>query len=201
MCPVDTASLIQKIQRLRAAVGAAEDRDLSKYAPKLVAVAEGYQARQDFSGGLTEPAIHNLAAGVIRSISDLYDNLRKWAAAYGRDKDDVDAAVNQCAELALVMDLANFDKHGGHDRDGGWSGKSPELRNVKRVLQVTGTAASVPFGLRRAAHGGLEPFGGDGGKVVVSGDVVTNDAKLLDLQYVLLKAIQAWETLFQQFGL
>jgi hypothetical protein len=142
-----------------------------------------------------------LAASVIRSISDLYDYLRKWAAANGQNKSAVDTAVNQCAELALVMDLANFDKHGGHDRNGGWSCKAPELRNVKRAMQVIGTAATAPLGFRRAAHGGLEPFGGDGGKVVVCGDVVTNDGKLLDLQYVLLKAIERWEQLFQQFGL
>jgi len=73
------------------------------------------------------------------------------------------------------MDLANLDKHGGPDRNGGWSGKAPQLKNVKRVMQVTGTSAMAPLGLRRAAHGGLEPFGGDGGKVVVAGDVVLND--------------------------
>lgn len=198
---MDTTTLIQKIQRLRAAVGTSEDRDLSKYAAQLVPMKGGFTARQDFSGGITEPELQNLSAGIIRSISDLYDHLRKWAAAHGRDKNQVDAAIKQCGELAIIMDLANLDKHGGHDRNGGWSGKAPQLKNVKRVLQVTGTSATAPLGLRRAAHGGLEPFGGDGGKMVVAGEVVLNDGKSLHLPGVQQKAIDAWERLFQQFGL
>jgi hypothetical protein len=89
----------------------------------------------------------------------------------------------------------------GHDRNGGWSGKAPQLKNVKRVLQVTRTSSTAPLGLRRAAHGGLEPFGGDGGKVVVASEVVLNDGKSLHLPGVQQKAIDARERLFQQFGL
>jgi hypothetical protein len=197
---MDTATLVQKIQRLHAAVGSTEDRDISKYLGLVIKPGE-YLARQDFSGGLGDPEIHNLAAGVIRSISDLRDHLKVWAAANGRDKGAVDSTIKQCQELALIMDLANFDKHGKHDREGGWSGKAPQLKDVKRYLTVTGDARSVPFGLRPSALGGLEPFGGDGGKVIVSGDVVLNDGKILSLMYLQQKAIEAWQRLFQQFGI
>jgi hypothetical protein len=36
----------------------------------------------------------------------------------GSPKDDVDQAVRGSQELAIIMDLANYDKHGGHDRRG-----------------------------------------------------------------------------------
>ena len=67
-------------------------------------------------------------------------------------------------------------------------------------MQVMGTAATAPLGLKRAAHGGLEPFGGDGGKVVVAGDIVTVHGDSFYMPYVQLRAVEAWEKLFRQFG-
>ena len=197
---METTQLIQKIERLRAALGEAEDADLSKWKAALEPVPElpgVVRLRHDFSGGLSKPQIENIVWTVTRSIADMYDHLRKWASAHGHEKEAVDRAVAGCFELALVIDLATYDKHGGHDRKGGRSKALSRLQNVSRRAMVSATY-KAPGQVVGMAIGldGVEPVGADRAAIVATGEIVLRDGRVLDLEYVQQKAVTAWEELF-----
>jgi hypothetical protein len=198
---MDTNRLIGKIERMRAAIGVAQDKDLGKYPPKIVQTANMISMSHDFSGGLTQAEIENMTWAVIRAISDLYDHLRKWARANGHNKDAVDGAVRGSFELALVIDLANFDKHGGHDRDGGKTGASPLLENIRRAVRMRTEATPGAMAGVRLTPTGIQPIGDPKGlAVIVTGDIKLKDGRALELEYVQTRAMEAWEQLLAQFG-
>jgi hypothetical protein len=99
---MDTGQIVGKIARLRAAIGMAADPDFQKFKPTMVRTKDRVGFVYNFSGGLTQAQIENLAWDVIRAISDLKDHLRKWAHANGRSKDAVDDAVKSSRELSIV---------------------------------------------------------------------------------------------------
>ena len=160
------------------------------------------RVRHDFSGGLSKAQIENIVWTVTRSIADIRDHLRKWASAHGHDKDAVDRVIADFFELALVMDLANFDKHGSHDRNGGRSKAFPRLQNVSRRAMVSGTGMPPGgvVGMNIGLHG-VTTIGADRAAIVASGDIVLQDGRVLDLEAVQQKALAAWEGLFSLFRL
>jgi hypothetical protein len=197
---MDTSQLIAKIERLRASIGAAEDRDLSRVKATVTQTPSLISVRHDFSGGLTQAQIDNMAWGVIRAIADLKDHLNGWAAANGHPRNAGDVAVQSCIELALVVDLANFDKHGAHDRNGGQSSLFPELRNLRRGLRITTTAVpGAVAGMQLLPTGEIRTVGD--AAVTILGDVCLRDGRQIEIGYVQQRAIEAWEKAFGQFGL
>jgi hypothetical protein len=72
---------INKIERLRAAIGAARDPDLSKIKAKVFREEGRVRFQHDFSAGMAKAQVENQLWTVVRSIADLADHLRKWAAA------------------------------------------------------------------------------------------------------------------------
>jgi hypothetical protein len=198
---MDTTELMMKVRRLRAATGDSEELDLSKFPPSFVQTESGIQLRSDFSGGFSQEQLENIAFGIIRAISDLYDHLRKWARANGRDEKAVDETIRGSRELQLIMDLATLDKHGGHDRSGGRSGARPRLVNVKRVFEMTTRAREGSFIGFSVTPEGIRTFGDGKAAVVVSGEVVDDNGKSLVLSYVQQRAIQHWEELMARWGI
>jgi hypothetical protein len=99
------------------------------------------------------------------------------------------------------MDLANSDKHGGHDRQGGqWSGTWPELKNIGRGLRITtGAAPGAMAGMQMLPNGDIRTFGDTA--ITVLGEVELRDGRKLDIGYVQRRAIEAWEELLRRFGL
>jgi hypothetical protein len=197
---MNASQLIAKIERLRAAVHVAEERDVASAKVKIMETPDQVEMRHDFRGGLSDPQVQNLAWQIIRSIADLKDHLRAWAAANGKSN-DVDQAVRGSQELAIIMDLANHDKHGGHDRQGGqWSGTSPELKNIRRGLRITtGAAPGAMAGMQILPNGDIRTFGDSA--LTVLGEVELRDGRKLEIGYVQQRAIEAWEDLFGRFGL
>jgi hypothetical protein len=198
---MNAASLIAKIERLRAAVDAAEERDVASVKVEITHTPDRIEMRHDFRGGMADPEIQNLAWQIIRSIADLKDHLRAWAAANGKPKDEVDKAVRSSQELAVLMDLANYDKHGGHDRHGGqWSGTWPELKNIRRGLRITtGAAPGAMAGMQILPNGEIRTVGDTA--ITVLGEIELRDGRKLEIGYVQQRAIEAWEDLFHRFGL
>ena len=54
------------------------------------------------------------------------------AGQNGQDKAKVDRAIDSCLDMQIVQDLSNNDKHGYPLRNGGRSGKSPQLIEINR---------------------------------------------------------------------
>jgi hypothetical protein len=197
---VDTSQLIGKIERLRAAIGEARDADLTKIHAVITQTPETVTVRHDFAGEFTRPQVENLAWAIIRAIADLQDHVKKWAAAHGHPKTAVDLAVTSCPELAIVIDLANYDKHGDHNRNGGRSKSFPVLRNLRRGLQVSTSAMpGAVAAIQLLPTGGIKTIGD--AAVVVLGEVALRDGRQLEIGYVQQRAVEAWEKLLEQFGL
>jgi hypothetical protein len=198
---VNASQLIAKIERLRAAVHVAEERDVASVKVKITQTPDRVEMHHDFRGELSDSQIQNLAWQIIRSIADLKDHLRAWASANGQPKDEIDQAVRGSQELAIIIDLANYDKHGGHDRQGGqWSGTWPELKNIRRGLRITtGATPGAMAGMQILPNGDIRTFGDTA--ITVLGEIELRDGRKLDIGYVQQRAIEAWEQLLLRFGL
>jgi hypothetical protein len=198
---INAFQIVAKIERLRAAFQVAEEKDVASAKVKITETPDRIEMHHDFRGGFSDSQIQNLAWQIIRSIADLKDHLRAWAAANGKSKDDVDQTVRGSPELAIIMDLANLDKHGSHDRQGGqWSGTWPELKNIRRGLRITtGAAPGAMAGMQILPNGEIRTFGDTA--ITVLGEVELRNGSKLDIGYVQQRAIEAWEGLFGRFGL
>jgi len=156
--------------------------------------------RHDFQGGLTRAEIENMASNVNRAIADLKDYVNKWATAHGHPRDAGEVVVQSSLELSLIVDLTNFDKHGGHGRNGGSSKLFPELKNLRRGLRITAGGAPGAMAMMQVLPTGAINTVGDAA-VTVLGDVCLRDGRQIEMGYVQQPAIEAWEEVFRQFGL
>lgn len=186
-----------RIERLYSAVGATAEPNVSRFRPYVRRAEKGFFAFQDFRGGLSEAQIHNLAQTAIHNVASLRDHLRRHLSPLKRE-DVVDAAMRRCDELLVVYDLWNLEKHGGHTRSGGWSGKSPRLTEVDRSLRLStgpGPNSTVAVvGMTPRVHA----TGGGSANVVVTGTIVDGaGAAVGDLYEFLSKAVAAWERLLE----
>lgn len=193
----------QRISRIYAAIGAIEETDPRKLKATVIQTEKINAFFQDFRSGLSDDELSNQAHTVIHNIANLRDHLRRWAAQNGQDKAKVDQTVENCLELQVMQDLSNNDKHGYPPRDGGRSGKSPQVIDVNRVMRLQTQAKKGSMIAMTIGAGGVPKFIGDGSaKAVVTGDVVDNAKNRIgDLYEMTSKAVEAWERLLVEFGL
>lgn len=137
----------------------------------------------------------NLIHSAISLIAHLPDHLRRLAKNLGRNPAEIDELIESCPEAAILIDLANREKHGA-PRDGGRSGRAPELRNVTRHLRLstgpaTGSGVQVSF-----TPAGPQVRGSGSAAVILTADVIASDGTPLgDLHAILHDALKAWEKL------
>jgi hypothetical protein len=86
--------LIFRIQRLYAAIGATEETDIGKFKARVINDGRLRGIYQDWSGGLSDEELSNIAHSLIHNIANLKGHLRKWAHRNGKDKIKVDDAFN-----------------------------------------------------------------------------------------------------------
>jgi hypothetical protein len=104
-----------------------------------------------------------------------------------------------------MIDLANFDKHGEHDKvKGQRSKKSPRLLNVRGAMQITTRAGDLGeggwTGIQLTPQG-AKPFGTGKTAVIITGDIVDEAGKpILELNFAQTAAVEAWEALFGRLG-
>ena len=195
--------ILLRINRIYAAIGEIEEDDPQKLKATVIQTDKIQAIFQDFRAGLGDDDLLNQAYSVIHNIANLRDHLRRWASRHGQDKKKVDEAVDGCPELQIIKDLSNNDKHGYPPRDGGNSGRSPQLVEINRVMRLQTQARKGSSVVMTIGAGGVPKFIGDGtGKAVVTGDVVdNNNEKIGDLYDIVSKAVEAWEVLLAEFGL
>jgi hypothetical protein len=194
--------LTHRIRRIYAAIDAVEERDLSKLVAKLINSGQVIGFYQNFSGGLRDEDLANIAHSLIHNIANLQDHLRRWAAHNGRDKTKVDDAFKNSPVLQVIKDLSNNDKHGYLPRGGGHSGNAPQIVKIRRQLQMTTKAekgASVTVTLDPR---GVPQVSGLGtAKAIITADIMDRNGNLIgDLYEVALQAIQSWEQVAKDFG-
>ncbi len=196
-------AILQRINRIYAAIGAIEEDDPKKLKATVIQTDKIKAVFQDFRGGFSDDDLSNQAHSVIHNIANLRDHLRRWASHNGHDKTKVDQAVDNCLELQIIKDLSNNDKHGYPPRNGGHSGTCPQLVEINRPMRLQTQAEKGSMVGMTLGAGGVPRFIGDGtAKAVVTGDVVDNDNNRIgDLYDIANKAVEAWETLLADFGL
>ena len=168
--------LDRRIKRLYAAVGEIERQDLTAFPPQVVKSGSVTAWFQDFTGGLSEPQLENLAILAVQSVAHLRDPLRRWARQNGKNPQDVDAAIKQSDPLRLVLDLAEHAKHGGQRRDGGYSGKSPHLGPVERSFRLVAPPRSR-VELQFGPQGVIPTPNAKGSRVVLSAPILDQDGQ------------------------
>ena len=194
-----------KIERLYEAVASTTEPDLSKFPPVVEVVGNWMTVRQDFSRGLNQAQLNNVVFQVVRAIADLKDHLRGAARRLKLDAEEVEKTINGSLSLQLMIDLANFDKHGQHDKVRAQRSKrSPRLVNVRGAMQITTRGDLGAGGLTgiQLTPQGAKPFGTGKSAVIITGDIVDETGtRILELNFSQTVAIEAWERLFTSLGI
>lgn len=159
---------------------------------------------QDFRGGLSDDHIRQLLNALVFQIAHLKDLLKNWLSQRGRDQGIVEKYIDVNENLAIIIDLANVDKH-GYPLRRFRSKHQPRIGEVGRVLRLEtgkqpGSSATMTVD---PATGETKVFGsgGGGGAVVFTGDVLDKEgSKVGDVVDIATCAVRAWQKLLSQVG-
>jgi hypothetical protein len=185
----------ERLRRLYAAVDDTTERDLSRVPGVVSGTKEATFFVQDFSGGLTSEKMSNLAHCAISLIAHLSDHLQRLARELGHNPAEIDGLIGSCPAVAILIDLANREKHGA-PRDGGRSGRAPELRNLTRQLRLSGGRTPGGGVQVQFTPAGSQVRGSGSAAAILTADVIASDGTSLgDLHAILVDALQAWEKL------
>ena len=196
-------AILQRISRMYAAISTIKEDDPNRLKATVIRTDKINAIFQDFRGGFSHDELSNQVHSAIHNIANLRDHLRRWASQHGQDKNKVDQAVGNCVELQIIADLSNNEKHGYPPRDGGRSGKSPQLVEIDRVMRLQTQPRKGSKICMTLGADGVPKFIGDGtARAVVTGDVVDNhNHRIGELYDIANKAVRAWENLLIDFGL
>ena len=183
-----------RIRRIYAAIDAAEERNLSALAARVFTSGKSFGVYQDFSGGLKNEDIANLAISLIDNIAKLRAHLLMWADRKGKDKSIVQEAFKASFPLQVITDLSNYDKHPYPPRDQGYSRRSPKLIKTRRVLRMTTEEKkSSVVGITLAPDGTPKKLGSGSARAIVTGEVVDDKGeKIGELYDLARKAVDDW---------
>jgi hypothetical protein len=194
--------LQNRVRRIYAAIGDAEEIDLSQFQPEIGISDNCVSVYQDFRGGLSDEQISNIAHSAIHNLANLRDHLRRWARRSGYNPDRINQAVDKSFELQVLIDLSNVDKHGYESHDTNHSGRAPKLSEVNRVMMLsTGSQPNSSAVLTLTPKPVARFMGTGSAKVVVTGTIVDKTGLLIgDLHSFLEKGTEVWEGLLAELG-
>lgn len=186
--------LRNRIERLYAAMGAVADKDVGKYRPRIVKTKYHQGIYQDFSGGATKAELSNTLHTLIHNVANMRDHLKKWAGKASLDKDGVHKFLHDSDAFCVVCDLSNNDKHGYPPRDGGLSGKAPQLGDVGSCLQMTSSGAMMVFSLEgEVTHSGSQ-------QRIITADIRDKEGNRIgDAHNYLVEAVRRCEEAMERF--
>ena len=193
--------VVERIQRIYAALGETVEGDLAAI-PPVVEIEEGtVTVWQDFTGGLSEPQLSNLLQSLIYNIASLKDHARKACKRLGIDLIHIDE-ITKNQTLLIIFDLSNSDKHGYPPRDGGHSGRSPQVKKAERYLRMTTSGEPGSVTTVTVGPGGMKSTGDGSADVTITADVVdANGLKIGDAHELCVEALGVWETGLTELGL
>ena len=141
-------NLDNRISRIYAALGVIVESNIEK-AARFERSETLFRVRLD--GGMTSAEIENAANTAIGLVAHLPDHLKRWLRSKSLPTTEVEELFRSCQSVKVLADLANTEKHGGFDRNGGWSKAQPVLTKLCRGLSLempgAETPASVTFNL------------------------------------------------------
>jgi len=195
-------TIVQRINRIYAAIGDTEEDDPNKLKATVVQTDKAKVIFQDFRGDLSHEDLSNYAHTVIHNIANLQDNLKQWASQNGRGKSKVEQIFKNSFDLQIIQDLSNNDKHGYPSRRS-YSGKYPKLVDIKRVMQLqTQAKKGSTVGMTFGTDGATKFYGDGSAKAIITGDVVDNhNNRIGEFHGITMRALEAWEVLLDDFRL
>jgi hypothetical protein len=200
--------LEERFRRVYAAVGEAYSREPDQYVRVgEIPAARGFQiARIRFDGGRSRAQLKNDAIHAVAAVANLRDHLRRFARERGRDPDEVDATIKASPDLAVLMDLYDFEKHGEEKRGPRrWSGLLPRLGDVTKALRFMGGGAPPSFSITMIPGQRIysnPQVQGDAASVI-SADVVDEKGKKIgggDLVSMVESGLGAYEQMLTTWG-
>lgn len=194
--------LLNRLHRIYAAVSTTTEFDMTKLPAKVYRSGNTVCVFQDFTGGLSKHDIANAVQSVIHNIASLHDHLKKWARANGKDETKVESTFKNSADLRIVRDLWDIDKHGGKRRDGGYSKKTPRLADVRRQLVLMTQPRVGSYVTMTFMPDGAPKIGGNGSaKAIITADVLDKEGQRLgDLFEIEKRCVEAYEALLKDYG-
>lgn len=135
-----TEELQSRINRIYAAIEATVEKDISKipikrknpFPPELnLPQPESYW---DFSGGMSQGEMQNIAWSAIHNIAVFYNYCRTWAEKNNIPREEVDFITDNSLALRVLRDLDNNDKHPTARANS--SGLFPKLGRVFRGARL-----------------------------------------------------------------
>ena len=128
-----STSIDKRIQRIYASLGTVVETDVQS---TVKFIREGTTARMTFDKDMTPEDIENAAHAAIALLAHLPDHLKRWLREQKKGTDLLDNFQKGSLEVKVLKDLANTEKHGGFDRNGGNSGLQPRLYNLHRGFRL-----------------------------------------------------------------
>jgi hypothetical protein len=197
-----------RLDKVYRAVGATIEDDLSTFQPSVseTAIPGGGKVVavfQDFRAGRTDDDLQKDIEYAVDKVAHVKDPLARWAKTNGKDASKVEEAVRRSVHLQVVIDLANAEKHGAHDRKGGHSGRLPRLTELCRVMRLSTGATPNSSAAVEITPRGLVPqlMGSGSASVVTTAKIVDNaGAEIGDLADYLEQAVAVWERLLTEYG-
>lgn len=194
--------IVQRVSRMYAAIGETLETDMTQFPAHVVRTDKWQFVLQDFSGNKSPEQLANVLHTLIALVASLEYHLGRWAHHNGHDQKRVTAAFKSSRPLQLIHDLWNAEKH-GHPVRNDRSGIAPELKDIRRVMQLRTRPKKGSTVIMTMGSGGIPVIAGDGSAVaVVTGDVVASDGTNAgDAHALLTEAIATCETLMRSFGI
>ncbi|MDH5831099.1 hypothetical protein QFW80_11285 [Luteimonas sp. M1R5S18] len=194
-----STSIGKRIQRIYASLGTVVETDIQS---TVKYVQEGTTGRMTFDKDMSPEEIENNAHSAIALLANLPDHLKRWLREHKQSTAPLEQFTQACFELKVLKDLANTEKHGGFDRNGGHSGLFPTLHNVHRGMRLEpkagGSKATIQI---KFPEGIITHLDGEPLQVVIDADVRDSAGNVVGKLTTLLEsALTQFEGLCRQIG-
>lgn len=187
-----TDSIDKRLQRIYASLGVVVETDIQS---TIKYVQEGTNGRMSFDKDMSLDEVENNAHLAISLLAHLPDHLKRWLRSNKKDTSSLEDFVKSSQELGVLKDLANTEKHGGFDRNGGHSGLQPRLSNIHRGMRLEPkldwSQALIKINL---PEGTITHVNGDPLQVVIDADILDyQGTKICTLTWLLESSLQQFE--------
>ena len=136
-----------------------------------------FEVRLD--GGMSSADIENAANTAIALVAHLPDHLKRWLRSQSLSTTSIDELFTSSHSVRVLVDLANTEKHGGFDRNGGWSKKQPVLTKLCRGMVLDAAGPDNPASVRFNFTDGTITTEHGSPQIVIDAAVMSSDGEFL----------------------
>jgi len=188
--------LDQRIARIYAAFGLIVETNIQKTV-RMTRSENKIEVRLD--GGMSPADIENAANTAIGLVAHLPDHLKRWLRSKSQSTAALDELYKTSLPIQLLADLANTEKHGGFDRNGGWSKRQPTLQNIARGLRLDPSNGAASANVRFDLAAGTVTTESGSPQVVIDAEVVgAGGAVICRLTDLLAAGLSQLEAIYAQ---